>query len=112
MIGLDVINNPLVMYTIIGLCVVFNFVSLPSDLGNIIKKILGVLLMIGSLYATYGFISEGAAKMGALGATSAVKLQWSIIICIFVPVMVGMCIKGFYAVTGLYDRHAKKAADL
>ena len=70
-----------------------------------IKKIIGVLCMILAPVAAYMLTAKGFEKMAAASAadkTNAVT-QWSILIIIFLPVMAGLLIFGWYAVKGEFD---------
>jgi len=98
------LNNSVLIYALIAICVVFNFVSLPDGVSGLMKKLLGVLSIILALYATYGFISEGIKRMGAANATPIIDTQWIILIVIFTPVMIGLAIHGYYGVKGEYDQ--------
>ena len=100
----NLLENHAMIYGIIAVCVLFNFISLPDGVSGIVKKALGVLSMILAVYATYSFISVGMGKMGAANATNIVITQWMILILIFTPVMVGLFIHGYYGVKGYYDK--------
>jgi hypothetical protein len=88
---------------IAALCAVLNFVTMPASINNLVKKALGVCWILLAPYAAYAFISAGLAKMNAPGATAAVNTQWVILIGIFLPIMVGLAIHGWYSVNGEYD---------
>jgi hypothetical protein len=88
---------------IAALCAVLNFVTMPANINNLIKKALGVCWILLAPYAAFAFIQAGIAKMNAPGATAAVNTQWSILIGIFLPIMVGLAIHGYYSVMGEYD---------
>ncbi len=87
---------------------------------NAIKKLLGIVWMALGPAAVYFMVSQAAIKIGAantkiekaadevakaveIAAKTNITLQWGIIIGIFVPVAIGMCIFGFYALKGEYD---------
>ncbi len=72
---------------------------------GIIKKIIGVLCMILAPVSAYMLTSEGFKKMAAAAPadkTNAIT-QWSILIIIFLPVMVGLLIFGYYAMKGEFE---------
>lgn len=72
---------------------------------GIIKKIIGVLCMILAPISAYLLTSKGFEKMAAADAaekTNAIT-QWSILIIIFLPVMVGLFIFGWYAFKGEFE---------
>lgn len=87
---------------------------------NGIKKILGIVWMLLGPAAIYfmasnalkkigeasdkiGKAADEAARVAASAAHTNVMLQWGIIIAIFVPIMIGLVIFGYYALQGAYD---------
>ncbi len=72
---------------------------------GIIKRIVGVLCMILAPVAAWLLTSEGIKKIAA--ATPADKTttttQWLILIIIFLPVMAGLLLFGWYAVKGEFE---------
>jgi uncharacterized membrane protein required for colicin V production len=72
---------------------------------GIIKKIIGVLCMILAPVSAYLLTSEGLKKMAAaIPAEKAnATTQWSILILIFLPVMAGLFIFGWYGLKGEYE---------
>ncbi|MEO0042607.1 MAG: hypothetical protein RL329_2055 [Bacteroidota bacterium] len=88
---------------IAAVCSILNFVTIPANINNLIKKALGVCWILLAPYAAVSFVQAGLAKMNAKGATSAVNTQWVILISIFLPIMVGLAIHGWYSVKGEYD---------
>ncbi len=106
--GLDIFENPVLIYSILIVGGVLNFISLPSGISNIVKKVLGAVWIVTAVYATYSLFSEGFKKMGAANATTQTSIQWWIILIIFSIVMVGFAIHGYYGVTGEYDEASEK----
>ncbi|MEY4938074.1 MAG: hypothetical protein RIS64_4435 [Bacteroidota bacterium] len=88
---------------IAALCALLNFVTMPANINNLVKKALGVCWILLAPYAAYAFISAGLAKMNAPTATTAINTQWTILIGIFLPIMVALAIHGYYSVMGEYD---------
>jgi hypothetical protein len=72
---------------------------------GIIKRIVGVLCMILAPVAAYLLTSEGLKKIAAAApdAKTNATTQWSILILIFLPVMAGLLIFGWYAVQGEFE---------
>lgn len=72
---------------------------------GIIKKIVGFLCMLLAPYAAYLLTSEGLKKIAAAApdAKTNATTQWSILILIFLPVMAGLLIFGWYAVKGEFE---------
>jgi len=101
--GLNIFENPTLIYSIIIVGGVMNFISLPTAISNIVKKTFGLVWILTSVYATYSLFTEWFKKMGAANATAQTAIQWWIILIIFSIVMVGFAIHGYYSVTGEYD---------
>jgi hypothetical protein len=72
---------------------------------GILKKIVGVLCMILAPVAAYLLTSEGIKNIAtaAPDAKTNATTQWSILILIFLPVMAGLLIFGWYAVKGEFE---------
>ena len=72
---------------------------------GIIKKVVGFLCMLLAPAAAYLLTSEGLKKIAAAApdAKTNATTQWSILILIFLPVMAGLLIFGWYAVKGEFE---------
>jgi heme/copper-type cytochrome/quinol oxidase subunit 2 len=72
---------------------------------GIIKKVVGFLCMLLAPTAAYLLTSEGLKKIAAAAADQKTNAttQWSILILIFLPVMAGLLIFGWYAVKGEFE---------
>jgi hypothetical protein len=72
---------------------------------GIIKKVVGFLCMLLAPTAAYLLTSEGIKKIAAAApdAKTNATTQWSILILIFLPVMAGLLIFGWYAVKGEFE---------
>jgi hypothetical protein len=72
---------------------------------GIIKKVVGFLCMLLAPTAAYLLTSEGLKKIAAAApdAKTNATTQWSILILIFLPVMAGLLIFGWYAVKGEFE---------
>lgn len=72
---------------------------------GIIKKLVGIICMILAPVAAYLLTSEGIKKIAAAAPAdkSNATTQWSILILIFLPVMAGLLIFGWYAVKGEFE---------
>jgi hypothetical protein len=75
---------------------------------GILKRIVGVLCMILAPVAAYLLTSEGLKKIAAAAADAKTNTttQWSILILIFLPVMAGLLIFGWYAFKGEFEEMA------
>ena len=101
--SLNIIDNPALVYTILILGGIANFVTFPDGIASIIKKVFGAAWMATALYATFSLFTEGFKKMSAPNATAQTSIQWWIILIIFSIVMVGFFIHGYYSLRGEYD---------
>ena len=95
---------------------------------NKLKRILGILWMmmgpaavIFMVWQAYIAISKASATISnatgpAREAAELIKtntiLQWSIIIAVFVPIMIGLVIFGRYAWSGAYDRLPEDSSEV
>jgi hypothetical protein len=96
---------------------------------NNIKRFSGILWMLLGPLAIYVLLnavskildvanqkiisaSDAAAKLAAESARSNTLLQWSIMIGIFIPIMVGLVIFGYFALKGDYDHLPHSSAEI
>lgn len=96
---------------------------------NQIKRYMGIVWMLLGPVAVFFTISEALkandraiAKIGSAASEAAksaaelakvnTNLQWGIIITVFVPIMVGMVIFGYYAIVGAYDHLPEDSSEL
>lgn len=96
---------------------------------NTVKKLLGIIWMITAPAAVYFLISEAikandkalakiaaattdAAHTAASFAKTNANLQWGIIVTIFIPVMAGLFIFGYYGVKGEYSHLPENSAEV
>ena len=72
---------------------------------NMLKKIVGVLLMILAPVVIYFLIMGAVHNIDSAGTKDINKpIPWIIIITIFTPIAIGLMIFGFYSVKGEYDK--------
>ena len=72
---------------------------------NMLKKIMGVLLMILAPVVIYFLIMGAVHNIDSAGTKDINKpIPWIIIIVIFTPIAIGLMIFGFYSVKGDYDK--------
>lgn len=96
---------------------------------NNIKKILGIAWLLTGPVVIYFLITEAlkandkaaakiasaltdAAKETAQFAKTNTNLQWSIIITIFIPIMIGLMIFGYYGLKGEYNHLPESSAEV
>ena len=103
--NMDLVNNSTFVYALVGITMVANLITIPVNIKNIIKRILGGGALLLAVFTEYTLFSEGMKKMSAATGAAATQttIQWSIILIIFTIVMVGFAIYGYYAVTGEYS---------
>ncbi len=81
-----------------------------------LKKIAGFLWMAFGLVGIYLMFAQAGTEIAqAVADNKAVldtKMFWYVIIPIFTPIMVGMCIFGWYAFKGEFSRIARSSAEL
>ena len=72
---------------------------------NMLKKIMGVLLMILAPVVIYFLIMGAVHNIDSAGTKDINKpIPWIIIITIFTPIAIGLMIFGCYSVKGEYDK--------
>jgi hypothetical protein len=81
---------------------------------NAIKKLLGIIWMLLAPAIVGFLIWQAAEKIGAApeATKSNVTLQWSIILIIFFPICIGLCIFGYYAMKGYYEHLPESSAEI
>lgn len=72
---------------------------------GIIKRIVGVLCMILAPTAAWLLTNEGIKKIASASEAdkTSATTQWLILIVIFLPVMAGLLLFGWYAVKGEFE---------
>lgn len=75
---------------------------------NIVKRLAGFLWIALGIVAVYLMVQQASTEIAAaVKANKAVldtQMFWFIIIPIFAPIMVGLCLFGWYAFKGEYDK--------
>jgi len=69
---------------------------------NLLKRALGIVWIILGPVALYWLIRTGAAEIAKNPVTNT-KIQWSVFIVIFIPIVVGLVLFGYYSLKGEYD---------
>ncbi|HTI89570.1 MAG TPA: hypothetical protein VL727_03225 [Puia sp.] len=70
---------------------------------NIIKKLLGIVWIALGPVILYWLIKTGTAEI-AKNPIINTKIQWGVFIVVFIPIVVGLVLFGYYALKGEYDR--------
>jgi hypothetical protein len=100
---MQLIDNQYFIYALVAIGLIVNLVKIPDVVLNNIKKILGALWLTAAPVITYAFITEGVKRMSEPNVNMQVVIQWVIIILIFIPIMIGLFIHGWYGVKGEYS---------
>ncbi len=80
-----------------------------SILWSVLKKFLGIILMILGPAAICILVYFACQRLALPAATLNDILQWSIIIGIFTPIAFGLCVFGWYAYRGEYQKNTTEA---
>lgn len=70
---------------------------------NIIKRLLGIVWIILGPLVLYWLIRTGASEITKNPVINT-KMQWGVFIVVFIPIVVGLILFGYYALKGEYDR--------
>jgi TM2 domain-containing membrane protein YozV len=89
------------------ICIGLSFKSLPASIANVMRKIVGLGCIVLAIVATFFFIKIGMDEMSASKVVAAKlttnRIQWTILIVIFLPIMYGLGIYGYRAFRGVFD---------
>ncbi|HEY6902045.1 MAG TPA: hypothetical protein VI233_15420 [Puia sp.] len=70
---------------------------------NIVRRILGIVWIIMGPVILYWLIRTGVAEIAKKPIIDT-KIQWGVFIGIFIPIVVGLVLFGYYSLKGEYDR--------
>jgi uncharacterized membrane protein (DUF485 family) len=70
---------------------------------NSIKRVLGVVWIALGPVVLFWLIKTGAAEIAKKPIIDT-KIQWGIFIGIFIPIVIGLVLFGYYSLKGEYDR--------
>jgi hypothetical protein len=70
---------------------------------NIIKRVLGVVWIALGPVVLFWLIKTGAAEIAKKPIIDT-RIQWGIFIGIFIPIVIGLVLFGYYSLKGEYDR--------
>lgn len=80
---------------------------------KLIKRIMGLVLMIAAPVIFYFLINGAIKNISATGTKDINKpIPWVVIISIFTPISVGLGIFGYYAFKGEYDQLPKSSEEI
>ena len=69
---------------------------------NLLKRILGIVWIALGPIVLFWLIRTGAGEIAKNPAVNT-RVQWSIFILIFIPIVVGLVLFGYYSLRGEYD---------
>jgi hypothetical protein len=96
-----------ILKIVVIICIGLSFKSLPYSIANVMRKIVGVGCILLAIVAAIFFIQIGISKMMdtslSVNQLSVNRIQWTILIVIFLPIMYGLGIYGYRAFRGVFD---------
>jgi hypothetical protein len=72
---------------------------------NSLKRISGIIWMVLGVLAIYLLVRQAGIEFGKNPALDT-RIFWYTIIPVFSPIMIGLCLFGYYCLKGEYDRLA------
>jgi len=69
---------------------------------NLLKRVLGIIWIFLGPVVLFWLIRTGAAEIAKNPAANT-KIQWSVFIVIFIPIVIGLVLFGYYSLKGEYD---------
>ncbi|HMO31529.1 MAG TPA: hypothetical protein PKE63_01925 [Lacibacter sp.] len=78
---------------------------------NQIKRWSGILWMSAGPVGLFYLVQTGLAEV-AKNPVIDTKIQWGVFIGVFIPIAIGMCLFGFYALKGEYDHLPESSEEL
>lgn len=70
---------------------------------NIVKRALGIVWIIMGPVVLFWLIRTGMSEIARKPVIDT-KIQWGVFIGIFIPIVVGLVLFGYYSLKGEYDR--------
>ena len=70
---------------------------------NTLKRLLGIVWIILGPVVLFWLIKTGASEIAKKPIIDT-KIQWGVFIGIFIPIVVGLVLFGYYSLKGEYDR--------
>ncbi len=70
---------------------------------NTAKRLLGIVWIALGPLSLYWLIRTGLSEI-AKNPTINTKMQWGVFVIVFIPIVVGLVLFGYYALKGEYDR--------
>lgn len=73
---------------------------------NILRRILGIVWMVLGPLVLFYLIRAGMSDM-ARNPDVDTKVQWGVFIVVFIPIVAGLALFGYYSLKGEYDGGGK-----
>ena len=70
---------------------------------NTIKRLLGIVWIVLGPLILFWLIRTGVSEI-TKNPTINTKMQWGVFIVVFIPIVIGLVLFGYYALKGEYDR--------
>lgn len=70
---------------------------------NWIKRLLGIIWIALGPLALFWLIGTGASEIAKKPVIDT-KIQWIVFIVVFIPIVAGLVLFGYYSLIGEYDR--------
>ncbi|HXO73903.1 MAG TPA: hypothetical protein VN824_01710 [Puia sp.] len=70
---------------------------------NTVKRLLGIVWIVLGPLILFWLIRTGVSEI-TKNPTINTKMQWGVFIVVFIPIVIGLVLFGYYALKGEYDR--------
>jgi predicted Na+-dependent transporter len=78
---------------------------------NQIKKWMGLIWVLLGPLAIYYLVKTAASEISKKPVIDT-KIQWSVFVIIFIPIVIGLMIFGWYALKGEYEHLPENSAEI
>ena len=78
---------------------------------NQVKRWAGIVWMFIAPVAMYYLVQTALSEIEKKPVIDT-KIQWGVFIAVFIPIAIGMCIFGYYAMKGEYDHLPESSKEL
>lgn len=82
-----------------------------KDLMNTIKRFAGILWIIAGPLAIYYLVKTAMSEINKKPVIDT-KIQWSVFVIVFIPIVIGIVIFGYFALKGEYDHLPESSAEI
>lgn len=78
---------------------------------NRIKRLAGIIWMVLGPLAIYYLVKTALAEI-ARNPLPDIKIQWAVFVIIFIPIVIGLVVFGWFAFRGEYDHLPESSSEL